>query len=182
MHDDWSSNMTTTFTNSSWNGSAESPTGLYDYTLVTPMRTIGSIGFVIKKMGLIGVDYEFVDYPSASLSSSKYKYMNENKAIREKYMEGSNIRFGTEWKLAPMSLRGGVAYYSSPFKKGTGNDGSRIDYSAGIGFREENFFLDFAYVLSQTSENYYFYDASITSPSKNDSRSSSVLMTLGFKF
>jgi hypothetical protein len=108
--------------------------------------------------------------------------MTENKAIRERYMEGNNIRFGTEWKLAPMSLRAGVAYYGSPYKKTVGNDGSRMDYSAGIGFRDENFFLDFAYVLSQTSDNYYFYDASMISPSENTSRSSSVLMTLGFKF
>lgn len=180
MHDDWSSDMKTNFTSGSY--TAESPTGLYDYSLVTPMRTIGSIGFVIKKIGLIGADYEFVDYPSATLRSDKYKYINENKAIREKYMEGSNIRFGTEWKLAPLSIRGGVAYYTSPFKKGVGNDGSRIDYSAGIGFREENFFLDFAYVLSQSRDNYYFYDATITSPSVNESTSSSVLMTLGFKF
>jgi len=181
MHDDWSSSMTTHFSGSQ-DYTSTSPSGLFDYSLVTPMRTIGSIGFVIKKIGLIGADYEFVDYPSATLSSSKYKYMAENKAIREKYIEGSNIRFGTEWKLSPMSIRGGVAYYSSPFKRDSGNDGSRIDYSAGIGFRDENFFLDFAYVYSQTSENYYFYDASVTSPSVNDSKSSSVLMTLGFKF
>ena len=133
-------------------------------------------------MGLVGIDYEFVDYPSATFSSSKYKYMTENKAIRQKYMEGNNIRFGTEWRLQPMSIRAGVAYYSSPFKSGAGNNGSRIDYTTGIGFRDENFFLDFAYVFSTYRENYYFYDASITSPSDNVSKSSSVLMTLGFKF
>ena len=179
MHDDWSSNMATHFSNQSY--SATSPMGLYDYSLVTPMRTIGSLGFVIKKIGLVGVEYEFVDYSSASFSAKKYKYINENKAIREKYMQGNNIRFGTEWRLQPLIIRAGTAYYSSPFKSG-GSAGSRIDYSAGIGFRDENFFLDFAYVLSQTSENYYFYNASITSPSVNTSTSSSVLMTMGFKF
>lgn len=183
MHDDWSSDMTTNVLGGEY--SSESPAGLYDYSLVTPMRTIGSIGFVIKKIGLIGMDYEFVDYPSATLRSSKYKYINENKDIRSKYVEGNNIRFGTEWRLHPLSLRAGTAFYSSPFKQGTltsGSTGSRIDYTAGIGFREENFFLDFAYVLSQTSDNYYFYDASIANPSANTSQSSSILMTLGFKF
>ena len=179
MHDDWSSDMSTKVLGGEYK--AESPSGLYDYSLVTPMRTIGSLGFVIKKMGLIGIDYEFVDYPSATLRSAKYKYINENKAIRNKYVEGSNIRFGTEWRLAPMSIRAGAAYYTSPFK-GSETTGSRMDYSAGIGFREENFFLDFAYVLSTTSENYYMYDASITSPSLNTSKSSSILMTMGFKF
>ena len=180
MHDDWSSDMTTDVLGKKY--SSSSPTGLYDYSLVTPMRTMGSIGFIIKKIGLIGVDYEFVDYPSATLRSSKYKYINENKAIREKYVEGNNIRFGTEWRLQPLTLRAGAAFYSSPFQHGSGNDGSRMDYSAGIGFRDENFFLDFAYVLSKTKENYYFYDATITSPSVNTSTSSSVLMTMGFKF
>lgn len=182
MQDDWSGDAITTFTNPNETFRAQSPAGLYDYSLVTPMRTMMSIGFVIKKMGIIGADYEFVDYSSATLRSDKYKYMNENRAIREKYMEGNNFRIGTEWKLQPFSIRAGVAYYGSPFKRGTGNDGSRINYSTGIGFREENFFLDFAYVFSQTKENYYFYDASLIDPSVNTSSSSSVLMTLGFKF
>lgn len=180
MHDSWSSDVKTDVLNTVF--TAQSPSGSYDYSLTTPMRTIGSIGVVIKKMGLIGIDYEFVDYPSASLRSSNYKYINENKAIRNEYTQGNNIRFGTEWRLQPLSVRAGAAYYSSPYKKGGFSNGARIDYSAGIGFREEDFFLDFAYVLSQTSENYYFYDASITSPSENDSRRSSILMTLGFKF
>lgn len=183
MHDDWSSDMITHFSDSmgTYDFTSSSPAGLYDYTLVTPMRVTGSIGFVINKIGLIGADYEFVDYPSATLSSDKYKYLNENKAIRAKYIEGNNIRVGTEWKLAPMSIRAGAAYYGSPFK-GETKTGSRIDYSGGIGFRDESFFLDIAYVYSQYSENYYFYDASVTSPSKNTSKSSSVMMTLGFKF
>lgn len=182
MHDNWSSNISSQFTNISY--FSESPSGLFDYSLITPMRATGSIGFVINKAGLIGFDYEFVDYPSARLSSVKYKYLTENKNIREKYVEANNFRIGTEWRLHPVSIRGGAAYYGSPFKKGAGNDGSRISYTAGIGFREENFFLDFAYVLTQTKENYYFYspEQANIDPSINTSLSSSILMTLGFKF
>lgn len=180
MQDDWSSDMTTYFTGDNY--SSKSPIGQFDYTLVTPMRAIGSLAFVIGKMGLVGIDYEFVDYPSASLSSSKYKYLSENKAIRAKYMEGNNIRFGTEWRLQPMSIRAGAAYHSSPYKSGTAANSYRMDYSAGLGFRDENFFLDFAYVLSMASEDYYFYDASMIGPSGNDAQSSNVVMTLGFKF
>lgn len=180
MHDSWGSEMESHFTNDNY--TSTSPTGIFDYKLVTPMRTIGSIGFVINKVGLVGVDYEFVDYPSASLNSANYKFLNENKAIREKYMESNNVRIGTEWRLHPVSLRGGFAYYGSPFKRGAGNDGSKINYTAGIGFREDNFFLDFAYVLTQSRDNYYFYDATLVEPSVNNSTSSSVMMTLGFKF
>jgi hypothetical protein len=182
MHDNWSSNAITTFKNPNQSFSAKSPTGLFDYSLITPIRTMMSVGFVIKKMGLIGADYEFVDYSSATLRSAKYKYLNENRAIREKYTEANNIRIGTEWKIHPLSIRGGFAYYSSPYKRGSGNNGSRIDYSAGIGFREENFFLDFAFVYSQIKENYYFYKVPSIDPSVNTSTNISALMTLGFKF
>lgn len=182
MHDEYSSNMVTHFSNPNYYyPTAYSPAGSYDYSLVTPMRAIGSLGFVIQKKGLVGIDYEYTDYSSASLSSSKYKFLNENKAIRAKYVEGNIIRLGTEWRLAPMSIRAGAAYYTSPFR-GETNIGTRMDYSAGIGFRDENFFLDFAYVYSQYSEKYFFYDPSLISASENTLHSSSVLMTLGFKF
>lgn len=179
LHDDWSTYMTTNVLNGVY--SSTSPIGVYDYSLTTPMRAIGSLGFVIQKMGLIGFDYEFVDYSSANLNSYNYRYSAENNAIRSKYVSGNNIRFGTEWRLQPMSIRAGVAYYSSPFK-GSSSTGSRMDYTAGIGFKEHNFFLDFAYVYSQTSDNYYFYDSSVISPSRNTFRSSSLSMTFGFKF
>jgi hypothetical protein len=83
-----------------------------------------------------------------------------------------------------MSIRAGIAYYGSPYRQGVGNDGSRISYTAGIGFREANFFMDIAYVYTQTKENYYFYDpsAAYVDPSVNTSRSSSVMMTIGYKF
>ncbi|HEY4799608.1 MAG TPA: outer membrane protein transport protein, partial [Bacteroidia bacterium] len=182
MHDDYSSNMTshvygTTYT-------AQSPAGSFDYTLTTPMKAIGSIGFVINKMGLINADYEYVDYSTASMHSSNYSFLTENMAIHQKYTMANNFRIGTEWRLAPMSIRGGVAFYGSPFKQGVGNDGSRISYTGGLGFREENFFVDFAYVLTVLNENYYLYDPTSTgvSPSANTSKMSSVMMTVGFKF
>lgn len=181
MNDQWNSDMKTKFANTIYNGTAKSPDGNYDYSLTTPLRVIGSIGFVIAKAGLISADYEFVDYPAASLRSKKYKYLSENSAIRNKYVEGSNVRVGTEWRLQSVSLRGGMAYYSNPFKANSGNHAARLDYSAGIGFRDKNFFLDFAYVYSQTKDNYYFYDATLTTPSINTSRSFSVLVTLGVK-
>jgi len=180
MHDSWSSSMTSHFTTQTYDET--SPTGTFDYSLTTPMRAIGSLGFVIKKIGLIDADYEFVDYSAARLHSSQYDFLNENTAIRNKYTQANNFRIGTEWRFNPMSIRAGVAYYGTPYKKEVGNDGSRISYSAGFGFRDANFFMDFAYVYTMTTENYYFYDPTLTSPSVNDSRSSSVLMTFGFKF
>jgi opacity protein-like surface antigen len=147
------------------------------------MRAVGSIGFIIGKYGIIGADYEMVDYTSARLRSYSYKYIDENKNIRSKYTVASNLRVGAEARIQPMSVRIGYALYGNPYKPAEKMDGTRTSYTAGIGFREDNFFVDFAYVYTQWNEDYYLYDPDvIAGPSKNSMLSSSVLMTLGFKF
>lgn len=190
MHDDWSSDMSSTFTgnNAQYSSSYQSPQGTFDYSLTTPARAIGSIGFIIKKIGVIAADYEYVDYSSARLHSATYSFINENKNISQKYTAAGNVRLGAEVRLQPMTIRGGFAYYGSPYKQGVGNDGSRMSYTAGIGFREQSFFIDFAFVLTVMKENYYFYNPDVNSggayvdPSINTSKASSVMMTVGFKF
>ena len=198
MHDDYNSSLTAYFTNKNSVGAPSTITsnpldangnslgaGTFDYSLTTPMRAIGSLGFVINKMGMVNIDYEYVDYASTRLHSTSYDFLNENQAISNKYTSTGNLRVGTEWRvLKPMSVRAGIAYYGSPYKQSVGNDGSSMSYTAGIGFRENNFFIDFAYVFTQTKENYYFYDPSIASvdPSMNTLKSSRVMMTIGFKF
>ena len=146
------------------------------------MRAIGSLGFIIGKMGVIGIDYEFIDYSEARLNSPSYKFTSENKAVRDKYTSTSNIRAGAEIKLQPLSIRAGWAYYGSPYRSSVKNDGSRMSYTFGLGFRDENMFFDLAYIYTTTSEDYYPYDPNIVKPAVAESTASSFMMTLGFKF
>jgi hypothetical protein len=178
LTDDWSSRMTSDFTGVSY--TSDSPIGNYDYTLTTPMRAIGSIAFVIGKMGFVSADYEFVDYGTAHLSSPLYVFLDENSAISKGYTVANNIRVGGELKLAPIALRAGFAMYGSPYR--TGSDGARTSITGGFGFREDNFFIDFAYIYSMMSEKYYLYDPALATASKNDMKSSQYVMTLGFRF
>lgn len=197
MHDDYNSSMTTNFTSqnavgaqsvNSWgpldqNGN-DLGSGSFDYSLTTPMRAIGSLGFVINKIGLINADLEYVDYSSARLHSSSYDFLAENQAISNKYTATENLKVGTEWRiLDPIKIRAGFAYYGSPYKSSVGNDGSRMCYTAGIGFHEQSFFIDIAYVYSLTKEKYYFYDPTVAlvDPSVNTAKASSIMMTVGFK-
>jgi hypothetical protein len=185
MHDSWNSSISSVFTgsNAQYSSSASSPAGTFDYSLTTPARAVGSVGFVIKKMGLISADYEIVDYSSARLNSSSYDFINENQAIGNKYTAAQNVRVGGELRLQPLSIRAGAAYYGSPYRNG-GSNGARTSITGGIGFREQNFFIDFAYVYTMTKDSYYFYDPTIAyvDPSSNTLKNSSILMTVGFKF
>jgi opacity protein-like surface antigen len=183
MKDTYSSSMKSSFSNGD-SYKEDSPDGEYDYKLNTPMRVIGSIAFIIGKFGLVSADYEFVDYSEARFRSEDADvYFEVNDAIRAKYSTANNIRLGTEWRYNQFNFRGGYAIYGSPFKTDI-NDAARTSYSFGIGIRDVDYFLDLAYVYTQSKEDYYLYDNSAINflPAKNENTSQNFILTLGFKF
>lgn len=160
---------------------ATSPDGKFDYELNTPMRVIGSIGFVIGEYGLISADYEFVDYAEARLRAKSYKFFEENEAIQSNYRAQTNLRVGAEVRLEPVTLRGGYALYGSPYKTGI-NNGEKTSLSFGIGIREKEYFMDIAYVYTRADENYYLYNPLLVQPVNNSMTSNNIMITLGLKF
>lgn len=176
--------MTTTFDgiysnelNGTWKES--SPENDFNYTLTSPMRTIGSLGIIFGDKGLISVDYEYVNYPEARLGAENEHFSDENDAIQTNYRSQTNLRLGAEYRLDPITLRIGYADYGSPFHTSI-NDGSKQSYSFGFGFRDEDYFLDFAYVMSIQSEDYYLYN--LAESTSIESLNNHFLCTLGFKF
>lgn len=169
---------------------SRSPQGVYDYKMTTPMRLIGGISFIIKKTGVISADYEMVDYSQARIRSTDpmYDFIDVNESITTSYGVAHNFKIGTEWVFRPFSIRGGFSYYASPFTNSL-NDMSTTSIHAGFGIREKFYFIDFAYVYSMRSEDYYFYSPEIIdklgmtlSPVKTDLVKSSFLVTLGLRF
>ncbi len=163
-----------------------SSSGSYNYTLTTPGRIIGSLGFIILKKGLVDIDVEYVDYTTASLSSSDPGvFSTANTAIQNKYQATENIRLGAEWKLVDIfAIRAGLAYYGNPYQSSANIDASRTSMTLGCGLREKYFTLDLAYVMTQYSENYWLYDPTVVAvnPVKNTYTLNSLMLTMGFKF
>ncbi len=160
-----------------------SPEGSYDYSITTPYRTILSLGFVVSKNALLNVDYEYVDYSFAQLNSrTKNVFADVNNTIQRKYTSANNVRLGGEIRFDPLTFRAGYAFYGSPFKNGENENASRNSYTAGIGFRENNYFIDFAFVHTRYTEYLYLYDPSIVNRVQNDYKNSSFMLTLGLKF
>lgn len=180
MTDAFSSSMEAVFDDGSAYD-ANSPDGSFDYNITTPMKAIGSVGFIIKGNAIISADYEFVDYASARISSRTYEFFNENDAIATKYRSASNIRVGGEYRFKLFNLRAGYANYGNPFQSGI-NSGTRESYTGGIGFRQEGFYIDFAYVYARSSSDFYVYDPSFIEAANRKLYSSSFLTTLGFRF
>jgi long-subunit fatty acid transport protein len=158
MEDKWRYRMTSelVFDNQTETRSAESPRGRFEYELTTPMKAIGSATVLFGKSGLVSAEYEFTDHSNAKLNSSSDKFIDENKDIRDSYTAAHNIRLGTEWRLDEVYFRGGYAIFGSPYKSGI-NDGKGNQFSLGMGFRQQDYYIDFAYVNSTLKENRFMY-------------------------
>lgn len=185
MSDEYSRKIKSFFDNG-MTYSSESPQGDFNYQLTTPMRAMGSIAFLFGKMGFISADYEFVDYSEARLRTdgssgvSSVVFADANNTIRNTYTTANNLRFGGELNLSPIAVRAGYGLYGNPFKSGL-NNAERSVYSFGLGMREKDYFIDFTYSLTQSSEDYYLYP-SVGDAAKLDIKSSAFLMTFGIKF
>lgn len=188
MSDRYNSEITSYLTNGdSYNDFSKE--GFYEYRLRTPARFIGDLGVVLGKRGFVSAQYEYVDYTQAKLnhaanSIDNYSFSNENSTIEANYQSASNMRIGGEFRVTNhWSVRGGFALYGSPIKSDVISfDASRTNYSGGFGYRNATFYLDFAYVLSKWSENYYLYDPNITDAAKLDYSLSNFMVTAGFRF
>ena len=168
MKDKWYTNTTSSvyaISDDTWfEGSSLSPDGEFKYKLTTPMRFIGDLSFVIKKIGFISAEYEYVNYSNSKFKSRDYGFETENDQINTFYKSVNNLRFGTEWRFTQIAVRAGYAIYGSPYANDQEgerlNDGSRTSISGGIGYRTEKFSLDFTYVHSTMKEDYYMYSYS----------------------
>lgn len=176
MHDEYSTKLTV----NSENNYKESPKGSFDYELITPMKATGSLALVFGKMGFITADAEFLDYTGSRLHSGTDEFYTENDAIRQNYRARVNYRVGGELNLAPFAVRAGYGLYPSPYKTGL-NDAKRSTYSFGFGYRNNGFYLDFAYIIAKSSEDYYLYTI-VPEAAKNNFTSNSFVATLGFRF
>ena len=132
----------------------------FEYALTTPFRVLGGIAFQIQKIALLSADYEFVDYSMAKFSQTGdgYNYAEKNNAINNSLKSASNFRVGGEFRFNKLYLRSGYGYYGKAFAKGDVNENmSYNSISAGIGFREKNFSLDFGYTHLNSSQVYNLY-------------------------
>lgn len=169
----------------------------YDYDLETPLRATVSGAFIIAKKGLLSVDYEYVDYGSASLrrGGDGYSFTTENQDIAAAYRSVGNLRVGGEWRVTnAVSLRAGYenypsAYNSQAFGATQPNADANLNiYSAGLGYHQGGFYFDVAYRYSDFTN----YDALYTAPVSSEypqpemaafnTTKNKVLFTFGFRF
>jgi hypothetical protein len=168
-----------------YNGILELSPGTYRYELNTPYRINTGIAFQIGTMGLISADYEYVDYSNAQFrhGADGYDFYDENEDIRYELKGASNFRVGAEVRFGPAYIRGGYKYYGSAFRSGSMNEDADYNgYSAGIGYRQDKFYLDLSFSGLINYENYLMYPNAWLEPVYMKNHDKILTGTVGLKF
>jgi len=158
LTDTYSTSLDTKFSSSPQTGvtatsaSVKSLPGEYSYSLTTPFRASGGAAVTIGKHGFVTGDVEYVNYSQAHLGSdtesgNDYTFDAENSNVKSLYHSAVNLRVGGEARLDVFRIRAGYARYGDPYKT---SDFDRMQqyFTAGLGLRQRNFFLDVAGVYA----------------------------------
>lgn len=187
LRDTWNSEIRTNFKNGD-NFGENSNSSSYVYKMKTPGRIIGSFALVSKKLGLVSVDCEFINYGNALLknhsnSGDSYDFNYENSISEQIYQPTYNIRVGSEYRITSFLMaRAGYAISGQPYNDEYKDAATpKSKYSLGLGFRSEQFFVDVAVIHSQQKENYFMYDPILIENTVQTKKWTNGLVTLGFK-
>ncbi|MCF8358374.1 MAG: hypothetical protein K9H26_06420 [Prolixibacteraceae bacterium] len=172
----------------------------YDYNFETPLRAVFSGSYQFGNVGLISVDYELINYATSKFrhaAGDNYDYSPQNNEIQKNLKATGNLHVGGEMRITPsFSLRGGFEMFGNPwnqtytFEDGTTGDVPNyndvyLTYSAGFGYRQQHFFIDFAYRLNQITEKYqvhYMYYSNGENIASLSEFNNQATLTLGYRF
>lgn len=174
--ENWSESGSTTYSDSQFNMSSESPVGEYRYRLISPFRANFGLAYTLGNFGLISVDYELCDYSTMKfkeLGMQSGEFDTQNSEIADFMGTSHMLRAGIEIKPIPQfAIRAGYGLTTSP-RKGVNAYGDSVYIgevykntmthkgSFGLGYSSDgSFFADIA--CSYTKYPYeYIYPYSI---------------------
>jgi hypothetical protein len=171
------------------------------YKIQTPGTYTFGIALLLLKKGIVSIDYQYQDYTTMKIKdtdgfSSSYDYANEN--IKKELKGVSTFRIGGEffpWKA--IAFRLGYNYVSPATKKDAyrwwKNNSERTDseylldvntqnFTAGLGWHNEQWNIDAAFVSNRQKQRFYVYADSNLTPASLTTINNRVLLTLGYKF
>lgn len=170
--------------------------------LYTPWRFMASASYTFDTFLALNVDYEYVDYTSASYNRSAIgRTSNLNEEISCNMDRQHTVRAGAEFNLGGgFSLRGGYSYSTAPMKRSGFKEmmnmpvtststefENRYDketVTAGLGYRGKMLYFDMAYVLqTQKSDFYPYCDVEEFNPAATvDYTTHALTATFGMRF
>lgn len=163
----------------------------FSYNLRTPFKASAGLSYVIANRALISADVDYVDYSTMRFSDdgtdgSDLNTINAaNINIKESYKETVNYRVGAEVKLDDhFSLRAGYGLNGNAIKGGKDSFYQAQYYTGGLGYRFDNYYLDFTYQNLTTNFNSspYLLDNFNEPVADVKSTRNNVFLTFGVRF
>ena len=158
-----------------------------DYNLTTPGKANAGATVFFKKTGFVTMDVEYINYGNAKYSSitQGISFDGENEDIKSLYRSVFNLRAGGEYRFNNYRFRAGYSYMPDPFNSPQNNVSNTIQrITAGIGYRQSNFFIDMAVIHTFADDSYRPYTInSVNSPLVTyKTNSTNIMFTLGLPF
>ncbi|MBR4808691.1 MAG: hypothetical protein IK031_00230 [Bacteroidales bacterium] len=143
LKEQWEYRASSSYSLSSFDSSANSSTGDYEYNLMTPYVVDAGIAYTVPGLGLISIDYELTDYSVMKYSDIDNSYFSEDTWATQNYINNTfcglshSVRAGVEFKPIPsVALRAGYCFVSDPEKYWLDNDGERVTAETWSGYNE----------------------------------------------
>ena len=137
---------------------ALSPISEFKYTTKTAPKATASVAYIVKKLGFISADVDYVHYPAMGYIFKDDDGLNEddfNDEIGDLYKSNINARLSAEAILStPVRARLGFEYSGSPFKSGASGVGDLYFGNIGVSFRAQYVYLDVGYRFNFSKDDY----------------------------
>ena len=159
-----------------------------DYNFKTPSKLSTSIALVFKGYGLVSFDYSREDFSSLEFkpkNDSFFAALNQEIAFNLK--DVNTLRFGAEYLIDRISLRGGFMSKSSPYKSSyITNQNYTIEdtkgFSMGIGYKLKGTTLDLSYVKISNQNFRNLFDTGLTNQINIDTDNSLITLSVSTMF
>lgn len=164
---------------------AFSPDGRFNFNATTPWVLRGQAGYILGKSGFVSAQIEYLNYSNASFRLDNDFAPEErdlNRSLRDELNSVINFSMGGELAKDKFRARVGTGLRQNPTSETTSfNPG----FTFGLGFRDNNFFMDAAYRWQRDEFVTQPYtrqsaNAPVTTADINGAQQQ-VLLTFGFK-
>ncbi len=159
------------------------------YKMKSPSKLLTGISYVIGGVGIISFDWERAYYNKMSISGIDYgSGYSPNDEVKDSYQAQDIFRVGAEVYIGyGLFVRGGFVQSTSPLKSTAladpKYDESFRNISAGFGWTNGNFYVDFAYVNSKVNHQpYYLYSADFSPIAAASQKDNFYSITAGIRF
>ena len=171
----------------------------YRSNLQTPLKLQGSLGFIIGKRAVVGLEYQFENFSAMRISSDGILDQASKNLINSEMGITHTAKAGVEVKVVEgLSLRAGFAYASSPSIQLKEKDYDNPEYfqpyplvqpqntfyyTGGIGYKGKYFYADLAYMHQAKKEILFPYlPQQEFAPYDLTLHNHNITATLGFRF